>query len=194
MKEHPILFSGAMVRAILEGRKTQTRRVIKMHHRKDCPFSYDENDDTGYEWVDAGPDFSGHDYRQPCRCINFPYGDIGDRLWVRETFNGGVDGIPVVYRATNPELNGAPWKPSIHMPRTLSRINLEVTAVRVEQIQDITREDVYAEGLQRGEGWGPLGRLGSVDGFSDLWDSINAKRGYSWVSNPWVWVIEFERE
>jgi hypothetical protein len=163
MNERPILFSGEMVRAILEGRKTQTRRVIKPQLR-----------------------------------INYkcPYGQPGDRLWVRETwqcFKPNTEEIinpntvnirALAYRATN-EWRGK-WRPSIHMPRWASRITLEITAVRVERLQDIGEVDAMREG-------DPTCENTHIDWFRALWDSINAKRGYSWESNPWVWVVEFQR-
>lgn len=176
IKERPIIFNGAMVRAILAGEKTQTRRVVKPQ-----PGGMDS-----YYGKDFRKDFSGR------KC---PYGKPGDRLWVRETWGVGhnYDAIPpnllrgleanTHYRAMNIEIaevvDPIKWRPSIHMPRELSRILLEVTAVRVERLQDISEKDAKAEGLCK------------TSSFRTLWDSINAKK-YPWDSNPWVWAITFK--
>jgi len=196
VKQRPILFSGAMVRAILEGRKTQTRRVIR------GPEKYSRIHECGF-------------------CC--PHGVTGDRLWVREQFSGtyawnaippsgwGWDNteVPIWYWADGNPPDGD-WtrpKPSIHMPRRYSRITLEITDVRVQRLQDISEDDARAEGvivgdeLQRAEdeatrrrGWIPAARwiLSAREPFSELWDSINAERA-PWNSNPWVWAISFKR-
>lgn len=175
MKERPILFSAPMVRALLDGRKTQTRRVVKPQPtatREEAIRTYGKG---GTFILEAG--FFG------VRC---PYGQLGDRLWVRETW-GACAGSPV-YRADDNATcpDGGRWKPSIHMPRWASRITLEVTGVRVERLQDISEEDAIAEGVpeQRGDPWA----------FQCLWDSINgARERCSWAANPWVWAITFSR-
>ena len=204
MKERPIIFNAPMVKAILEGRKTQTRRIVTVKNKNSCP-----------------------------------YGQPGDRLWVRETWGvgsrpdplGGYEGIE--YRADEfyledsddlPCLRVTPppdvclldydsgWMPSIHMPRWASRITLEVTGVRVERLQDIPGDDIFHEGIQRLEnhswhatGSIPLGTYRGLDEWTDkvnywvdprdaykaLWDSINGPG--AWEKNPWVWVIEFKR-
>ena len=191
--EHPILFSGEMVRAIMEGRKTQTRRVIKPQPNdiRESPFVKSGIEDThGYE-------------------IKRKYAP-GDRLWVRETWHKHSDDDDfctgeIHYRATEICV-GTKWIPSIFMPRWASRITLEVVNVRVERVQDICFEDCLSEGCDSGfehydgscnhiedgsccQGW----HYGSKWNFRYLWDSINAKRGYGWDANPWVWVIEFRR-
>lgn len=230
-KESPILFSASMVRAILEGRKTQTRRIVKRWH-----FN------TGCEGINLG--FSGlvpsevspglwrlssrgegGCWQERCGAIS-PYGKPGDRLWVRETF-WSQDGRPHCFQmagngagALDPKLSAMThaftayraqwgdlkpegctrWKPAIHMPRALSRINLEVTSVRVERLLDITESDAKAEGASPWE-YGPeqcltSGERGALSpyrsGFACLWDEINADRA-TWKSNPWVWVVEFKR-
>jgi hypothetical protein len=174
--EKPILFSTLMVQAILEGRKTQTRRVIK------CDF-YVENDPplTAYipDYITGEP----QPVKLPC-----PYGQIGDRLWVRETFVYHHTG-QLFYKTDIPVLchKNWKWKPSIFMPRTASRITLEITDIRIERLQDISEEDCLSEGINyQGNAYDTIGA------FSDLWDSINAKK-HPWQSNPWVWVIEFKR-
>lgn len=198
MSDRPILFTGEMVRAILDGRKTQTRRVV-----------------TGQalDWLGPGgftPEFVADPGNRLCR-----YGYPGDRLYVRETWAPGeFRGKRFAhYRATGPHHPDAPgriearkrlwdgrWRPSIHMPRWASRILLDVAAVRVERVQDISEADAKAEGIEAHDDdgvtyYGPLnwGHADPKQAFRSLWDSINAKRGYSWESNPWVWVVEFRR-
>jgi hypothetical protein len=199
LSERPILFNGPMVRAILAGTKTQTRRLVKPQPA---------------EWLDT------HEPTiLPAAC---PYGVPGDRLWVRETWSAplkrdgsGYESAGVLYRA-DPLWDGMShgdfgwdWKPSIHMPRWASRLTLEVTDVRVQRLQDINEEDAKAEGVtpytpphgnisleQTVPGPGFDGcRLGDQPHrlpFADLWDSINAKRA-PWDSNPWVWAVTFRR-
>lgn len=183
MKERPILFSAPMVRAILDGTKTQTRRVVKSRPDKNMgPRCVLLPNELAGE-VNAG------DY------TNCPYGQPGDRLWVRETFHT-VDGHRAFYRADynhNPKgdkEHGIVWTPSIHMPRWASRIALEVTGVRAEPLQDISDADVESEGIQEivdagidHDGW-------PRDAYRALWEQINGPG--SWSANPWVWVIEFK--
>lgn len=170
MKERPILFSGAMVRATLADRKTQTRRVITERYQQ-CLSPEDE----------------------PEAFLEFcPYGQPGDRLWVRETwcYVGEVVPEPIecIYKATDPDWQGG-WTPSIFMPRWASRITLEVVSVRVERVQNISEEDAKAEGVIPLE---PRTGLYRCE-FERVWDSINARRGYSWDSNPFVWCVSFRR-
>ena len=180
MKDRPILFKGEMVRAILEGRKTQTRRVVK-HVETNEPVLRDPRP-----------------YKKPC-----PYGPVGDRLGVRETFMPMPHlNAKAFYRATD-RLVGGKWKPSIFMPRALSRITLEITNVRVERLQDISERDARAEGVIRrtdchrdySEMWemadGYHMTPFATDAFVDLWQSINGKD--SWAQNAWVWVVEFKQ-
>lgn len=207
MKERPILYSGPMVRAILEDRKTQTRRIVK---------------GVALDWL--APDmFSPEFVAIPDNNLS-PYGYAGDRLWVRETFCEFadyhiIDGKRYAYRADSEHLRtfadseqtrkelGYKWKPSIFMPRHASRITLEIVNVRVERLRDISEDDAKAEGirelpLQEGEPgawWSGDVMQGSVlhgrspvMAFRKLWDSINKDRA-PWESNPWVWVIEFRR-
>jgi hypothetical protein len=183
MTKKPILFSAPMVRAILAGHKTQTRRVVKC-----AVIQKGERIITDL----------------PC-----PYGDVGTRLWVRETwFAGGTGslkdgrGIEVEYRADDTEGWQGIWRPAIFMPRWASRITLEITDVRVERLQDISEADALTEGLPLIEFFKPTEiaaftewecRHPHAHSFSRLWDSINAPRGYGWDKNPWVWVISFKR-
>jgi len=192
-----------MVRAILDGRKTQTRRVVKLPewvhpnpHRDQWDNLFWLHDDSRNEphlyaatWPRSRVPI-GQDPGPGC-----PYGSPGDRLWVRETwgpFEGGI-----VYRAS--EAEGAKpddgrWHPAIHMHRSFSRIELEIVSVRVERLQGISTEDIRAEGLA--DVRGRFARHGTAPTlqtqFALAWDSINGKRA-PWASNPWVWVVEFRR-
>ena len=174
MKERPILFSGPMVRAILDGRKTQTRRVVKPQPDWIRPRVSDDGIAHGY--CGSGPTDG----------IKCPYGTVGDRLWVRESWaKSGEVGDATEYRADNPDPIGAKWRPSIHMPRWASRIDLEITGIRVERLQEISERDAMAEGCEY------LTNSVARSNFVKLWISINGQD--SWSANPWVWVIEFKR-
>lgn len=188
VREKPILFSEPMVRAILDGRKTQTRRIIKPQPHKS--ISYFEFLSTCFKPVWSGPELDEPDFLTLNKCIHCPYGGVGDRLWVRETWRPIVSGRKAGgfdYLADDPGASGAgfmPWKPSIHMPRKASRLTLEITRVRVERLKSITVEDAKAEGVG-----GPNGY--ELDQFYALWSKINGAE--SWNENPWVWVVEFKR-
>lgn len=204
--ERPILFSGPMVRAILAGTKTQTRRVVKPQPELYQGHLHLDDQTVSMRWKDkiATP------LAVAPRCLAkfCSYGAPGDRLWVRETWKPwpntagpelrGPDGMGAIYAATWDKSGGHGWKPSIHMPRWASRVALEVTGVRVERVQDISEADAKAEGAPVGEWFKDDldgGRLVKADrrlGFRVLWDSINAKRGYGWEVSPWVWVVEFK--
>lgn len=187
-----------MVKAILEGRKTMTRRVIKQDIVNSCDI---DTDGTLLDYQDSDGDFIN-----PVKLCRYKVDDI---LWVRETwrYGSGRGTSTYQYRADWTEeelLEEEPflkWKPSIHMPKEAARIFLKVTNVRVERLQDITEEDAFKEGCidyQCKIGDGKFEDviefdLTARDALIDLWDSLNAKRGYSWENNPWVWVIEFEK-
>ncbi|PYC19783.1 hypothetical protein DMX02_14965 [Pseudomonas jessenii] len=195
-KERPILFSAPMVRAILDGWKTVTRRPVKAqpHSRADIG-----NYGKGQPFI-RNPDVTK---RNP-EC---PFGNPGDRLWVRETWARVGNGDPgyLTYRATYPDClppdlenilasGDIRWKPSIHMFRRDSRILLEITDVRVERLQDISRADIRAEGLQcppelASDDVSPNYRDWYPAAWKELWNST----GGDWDANPWVWVIEFKR-
>ncbi|KYJ17759.1 hypothetical protein AIY98_13285 [Salmonella enterica subsp. enterica serovar Typhimurium] len=193
-----MIFNAEMVNAILSGRKTQTRRPIKW---KQTRFTEIAERDDGSLWPWAEDCERGGDIWFAC-----PYGEIGDRIWVRETFrvhSRATDVATLVYRASvrnswteqthrvpvavcNTPATPEKWTPSIHMPRWASRITLEITGVRVERLNSITESDAEAEGVTD-TGFGDL----LVDGYRYLWKSIYGEE--SWAANPWVWVIEFKR-
>ncbi len=196
MNEKPILFSAEMVRAILEDRKTQTRRVMKPQPVKD-EYGFWTWAGAGWSRDDVAPVMPGHSMANRC-----PFGQIGDRLWVRETW-AGDDWTGYAYKATEPdalpfgeEVSFNKWKPSIFMPRSASRISLEIVNVRVERLQKITLADIEAEGTPPA----PNQMMYRNDGyqrykdFKYLWNKINLLRGFSWESNPWVWVIAFKQD
>jgi hypothetical protein len=185
MKERPILFSAPMVNEILDGHKSQTRRVVKPQP----------------EYVDGFWSHKGRGILDLTR-IPCPYGKVGDRLWVKEThrFDGldpkiaiqQKDPDSVMYRADE-DFDGVCWRPSIFMSRWMSRITLEIMAVRIERLHAITERNAQAEGCTVSEecdGAGiPLHT--AVYAYRDLWNQINGAG--SWDKNPWVWVIEFRR-
>ncbi|EMM3172366.1 morphogenetic protein [Serratia marcescens] len=212
MKERPVIFNGEMVRAILDGRKTQTRREVSDRHL----HLIDVASQVGECYpLESGIDHANSQsyYREHC-----PFGRIGDRLWVRETFmdltgtgieatTGKFEGF--AYRADTPAGSygdevrkdyGLKWTPSLHMPRKACRILLEITAVRVERLNDISQEDAQAEGMEL-TGWIPSysnpdnagfdETFTPYDNFAMLWESIYGAE--SWIANPWVWVIEFKQ-
>lgn len=201
MKEFPILFSAPMVRAILEGRKTQTRRVITEQPLRPEVAPHCEN--GWWMWRVWTPENTAHGMPSvrigDRRC---PYGVAGDRLWVRETFHWsqavlpGKPRRPPMYRADG-EAGVPKWTPAIHMPRAACRLELEVTGVRVERLQEISANDAKAEGIDE-EDFGPPPESEGFEfdyraGYQQLWDSLNEKRGFGWSTNPWCWVVEFKR-
>lgn len=204
MKKRPILFSTEMVKAILEGRKTQTRRVIKpqpkTQHRSDTRLEFyarrGENWEVKDKWTGDG--FSILD------SFKCPYGQPGDALWVRETWQPSASGAYVHFKADIIGVDaGKGWKPSIHMPKDACRIFLRITNVRVERLQEISEKDAIGEGIEKSEfGFKNYDKRYPVSdymgggneayrSFKSLWTSINGEQ--SWNDNPWVWVIEFER-
>ncbi|HDT3696182.1 MULTISPECIES: hypothetical protein [Enterobacter cloacae complex] len=201
MTERGMIFNGEMVRAILDGRKTQTRRVMKPQPDP-CPAPR-----GGHWWpsnvfktmlhveeeMQNGKGGWGGLVGDAC-----PFGDVADRIWVRETWAEAGASAPdlKLYRANYPahvpaHYENVPpaedvrWTPSIHMPRWASRILLEITDVRVEQLNDISEEDARSEGIS-----GSSAR-DVKEAYAALWRSIYGSD--SWRANPWVWVIEFKR-
>ncbi|WP_410477736.1 hypothetical protein [Pantoea sp.] len=203
MRERPIIFNADMVRAVLDGRKTQTRRIMKVQPHAGVRNSVFVK--SGFE--------DGHGKELVC-----PFGAVGDCLWVREAFrvhNRATDVATLVYKASEQQswtqqTHRVPiekcnkpavvdkWTPSIHMPRWASRIALEITGVRVERMYDISEVDARAEGVEqlRGGFWRHYQpgwtqhQLSARGSFVTLWKSIYGDD--SWLANPWVWVIEFK--
>ena len=198
----PIIFSTEMVRAILDGRKTQTRRVIKPQPPEGVSVVYGPEYCRGRSGIEI---YGIHGEGWERKCPYRPH----QILWVRETWQHNPcrgSGWPYDYKAT-PEHNNYEhdtWRPSIHMPREAARIFLLVKAVRAERLQGIAEADATAEGAETDQyleflEWAtsvaPGGsRIETVrDNFMHIWNRLNARRGYGWDTNPWVWVVEFER-
>lgn len=213
MKVKPILFSGEMVKAILDGRKTQTRRVMKPQPESIGALEATPGDELVYLYP--------HGDGEKTYFCKFPY---AHQLWVRETWDFrhwgepgnpfrvmvsyGADGFQKLCQVPHdwhPMLYNNPrWRPSIHMPKWASRITLDVVRVRVERVQEITKEDAKAEGVSNVWRWDAernaehpehfrRGLLNPyVANYSVLWDEINVGRGFGWEVNPWVWVVEFK--
>jgi hypothetical protein len=223
IRERPIIMGADSVRAILDGRKTQTRRVvnsrifIEIDNGNDPPI-FQDSPNFGEALMKYG---------------RYPYGYIGDRLWVKEIWKPGAwrnDGRVAIDYMASPELTHTPWihmgdqtdnyiprwlneiseigiipnhdgryewepgkspfkwKRAMYMPQFASRITLEITDIRVERLQDITGEDALKEGFCN---YGT--DVDTLDAFCEAWQKLNAKRGYPWESNPWVWVISFKK-
>lgn len=233
MKEHPIIFTTESVKAILEGRKTQTRRTAGLefiNRRPEIWVLGGLHDGIALFDIKAeldrslDPSLPIHNLQR----IKCPYGQAGDRLWVRETWSTEIrynhlkpSEIPntakIFYWADGFNSFGLPIEEEcfmnkrspLFMPRWASRITLEITDIRVERLQEITEEDAKAEGTQlfhvgRFEPYIPVWSVWSMNGYPSsligdtprdafrfFWDSLNAKRGYGWETNPWVWVISF---
>ncbi|MGU5885890.1 hypothetical protein ACV1E2_25900 [Klebsiella pneumoniae] len=197
MKERGMIFNSEMVRAILDGRKTQTRRLVK---GTDGAVKFCKEWDINGEEIFVVLGEKDHTGMNPVLgAISCPFGAVGDRIWVRETWAEAGASAPdlKLYRANYPEHvpsiyeNVPPaeeirWTPSIHMPRTASRILLEITDVRVERLRSMSQDDARAEGVIAASGPMEAGLA-----FRELWDSIYGEE--SWKANPWVWVIEFKR-
>jgi hypothetical protein len=216
MKDRGMIFNAEMVRALLNGNKTQTRRPLKNQPIIDMPLSKGPMIRIGSAKYE-----SFNPMRMIRRC---PFGQVGDRIWVRETwmpdaprngewpdyefYGGGMRPLSLIpneyrnhhnciYRASwDDELTG--WKPSIHMPRWASRITLEITDVRVERLQDISASDAISEGLTHidyeGDSWGfsggnPTGYGSATGAYQALWNSLYG----NWNDNPWVWAIRFKK-
>ncbi|MBP7953557.1 MAG: hypothetical protein KAZ14_00140 [Nitrosomonas sp.] len=198
--DRPILFSAPMVRAILDGRKTQTRRVVNRLKKHGVLLKFGKSDTKGYEWSFRDRKERLHDVRMSRLLELCPYGNPGDRLWVRETFakvhdeSGFINGY-VEFKASCLNPQDWEWTPSIHMHRYESRILLETTDIRVEKLHDISEEDAIAEGAVGvtcnciGEKFGK--QIDQINSFRNIWESINGID--SWDLNPFVWVIKFRK-
>ncbi|EMC2368481.1 hypothetical protein VB763_004183 [Klebsiella pneumoniae] len=211
MSERGMIFNAEMVRALLDGRKTQTRRPIKW---KQTRFTEIGEREDGSKWPWSEDAEHACDFWHPC-----PFGAVGDRIWVREAFrvhSRATDVATLVYKASernswteqtrrvpvavcNKPATPEKWTPSLHMPRWASRILLEITDVRVERLNAINEHDAQAEGVARlrggfwkhyQPGW-TQHQLSARGSFVTLWKSIYGEE--SWNSSPWVWVIEFKR-
>ncbi len=202
MKERPILFNGAMVRALLAGRKTQTRRVAKVErideHPQHAGLQIATMRNGQQYWLNCQEDHPSH-ITKGC-----PYGQPGDRLWVRETWQRAGGNTGYWYAATDSKADDGEspvgrWRPSIHMPRAACRLTLDVTGVRLERLKDITYEDALAEGIEFDPGEGGFFYVPGLPGCTSdtaagsyrlLWEAINGAD--SWTANPWVWVPSFD--
>lgn len=201
MKARPILFSAPMIRALLAGSKTQTRRIAK-------PRGSSRPSLLDGQWSDS---YVLHPENREWLMSDCPYGQPGDLLWVRETCGtGGYFPLPWAYRADGNEYPGERWTPAIHMPRRASRLTLRITEVRVQRLQDISEDDAQAEGVDSDSADGifyyvpgilphsitavePTCREGDAprrNCFANLWRHINGPD--SWTANQWVWALTFE--
>ena len=236
VKERPIIFSGEMVKTILDGKKTMTRRVVISGFINNYKHAHIIKQSS-----DKSREGKAYFYDKPVgsmvlssQLVSNPYGKVGDRLWVRETWIQGYDdpliesegddenAVSIIYKADGKEEyrtcsaeTAENWgdfsadsemvgfKSPIHMPRWASRILLEITDIRIERLNDISDKDAVKEGLRilpasgryvvsPGDQYFGSASHDAVEVFSWLWDSINAKKGYPWSSNPWVWVVEFK--
>lgn len=211
--DRPILFNGDMVRAVLDGRKTQTRRIVKPQPVEWRPGSWSWpaafTTEKPYPWT-----LAWHEPHRPETIGTCPFGEPGDRLWVRETWSDfcplwehwcgcGTEQMQAerhrrIYRADGEPEGRVGWRgkwvPSIHMPRWASRLTLDVVSVRVERLQDITEADALAEGFAPGTEdllGGAVARLSARDYFQNTWQEIYGFA--SWDANPWVWVVAFRK-
>jgi hypothetical protein len=206
MKERPILFSGQMVRAIMDGRKSQTRRLNGLQRINAC------TDQWSFEGINVHGEYLFYDRRDPgiltdaeqeecIQVIKCPYGQPGDWLWVKETYLLRGNGTIATYKADMPDVEAAGfgamyggWKSGRFMPKRWSRLMLEITGIRVEKVQDISEADAIAEGVRCPLTTSPHGHDAScspVALYSDLWRRINGPD--SWTANPLVWVLEFKK-
>lgn len=224
MKERGMIFNGEMVRAILDGRKTQTRRIMKVQPESNqlglllITDSTKHSDIGKYHWAESNA--TGNHVRS--KLFSCPFGAVGDRIWVRETWSSDfanyypndrvwyaadnnrrldievVDGVRGIYSPESDVHVPFRWQPSIHMPRWASRILLEITDVRVERLNSISQEDAQAEGLEL-TGWRPTYSDPDSGGevmtpYDNFAELWSSIYGdESWKANPWVWVISFKR-
>lgn len=199
----PIIFSGPMVNAILDNRKVQTRRVINHLLGFGRITDFGKTDTAGYDWHFRDRRGLWHDvsYEKVLSCC--PFGQLGDLLWVRESLCLWPGDLFYAADDAFCEIKDWDWFesfrsatcPSIFMPKWASRLTLQLTDIQVEHLQDIDVEDAFQEGYPLS--WANATADGehypqAIEWFYDLWDGINAKRGYGWHVNPWVWALTFE--
>jgi hypothetical protein len=197
-----------MICALLDGKKSQTRRVAPI--RWDTSKYWGDYDCwTFYKGKRPTIGFSTRNRGQEALVGFCPYGQPGDHLWVKETWRDGSEGIE--YQADDADPDLLKWRPSLFMPRSVSRITLEITGVQVQRVQEISEEDAKAEGIRevtkdgdvkkycvydRGDmsstPWAEMPRT-ARDAYRILWNSINEKRGFGWDKNSWIWVVAFKR-
>lgn len=198
MRERPIIMRPESVCGVLEGRKLQTRRVVKPEPGSSAATITALKDGAEFlleRWPKAERAF---DNFGRCDRIVCPYGVPGDRLWVREAW-APLGEHAVIHRATNIGYAVERWRSPIYMPRWASRILLEITDVRVQRVQEITEEDAIAEGTPLEDAWQfidvglPISAEAWITAYADLWNRINLKRGFGWDVNPWAWAISFRR-
>jgi hypothetical protein len=232
MRERPIIFTAESVRAILDGTKTQTRRVMREPWKVQLPHPVHGDGPFRDTRANAGI-YIAHHNRYGAVSVEAsngrllgvkpaefewvcPYGQVGDHLWVRETWVEWGGELVYLEKSLDKHGNedadskrcrldyGVTWKSPMFMPRWASRITLEIVNIKVQRVQDISDDDAMAEGVYEWykqvqlphEGWSywsPVHGSGAAQKFGELWDSINARRGYPWDSNCWVWAIEFRR-
>jgi hypothetical protein len=197
-KERPILFNTQMIKAILAGRKTQTRRVVKLDGFSTITHEAIFNLPQQTQYLYLGKDDQTISVSEDCIDSICPYGRIGDILWVRETFQliqeAGCD-VPVYKASQNGQdwqnnSEGWTWKPSIFMPKWASRISLRITSVRIEPLHQISAADVRAEGIGNSVFHLDGRILDPRQNYFALWREINGIESYE--KNPWVWVVEFK--
>lgn len=210
IKSKPILFNTEMVQAIIEDRKTNTRRVLKPSKKQLLWLSFSLLWKAMLEKIyPNGAQFNFPNNNGPLVFIKCPY-KVGMTLWVRETFAiddwiHSQDRGKIIYKTQSIDPDyPVKWKPSIFMPKAACRIFLEITNIRVEKVQEITNVEAEKEGIEV-LATGPYRHTAAskinnkvydstINAFKGLWDSINEKRGYGWHKNPWVWVVEFKRK
>lgn len=206
MTVRPILFSDPMVRALLAGEKTQTRRLVTSLTRFGKITEFGPSDTAGYDWHFRDREARWHDLRHESLAAALRFG-VGDLLWVREYFAIAPDGLPVFaaddfrrgqWDARDLYERGIKGKPSIHMPRAISRITLDVTQVRVQRLQDISAEDAEGEGIRKHgrifglshADWDSGSTVSAAAAFANLWDHINGDG--AWAANPWIVALTFD--
>lgn len=198
----PILFNTEMVEAILDGRKTQTRRPIERIARRGKATEFQPTDTPGYDFCFRDIEMRWHDVKKGDLLSRCPFGQLGDRLWVREAFSAAFmrylpnpnENHQIFFRADNdrPTWAEGPWIPSIHMPRWASRITLEINSVGVERVQDVSPEDIVAEGIVDpiGTFYGRITETYARERWQITWKEVYGQE--SWNSNQWVWVVKFK--